>query len=68
MSYRNSHGTIIPQSRFDPKLAASSLDKAIKDGDDGKKQIRGILTSINNQQRQKVSDDISSEQVVSSFC
>uniref|UniRef100_A0A0M3HZY6 Annexin n=1 Tax=Ascaris lumbricoides TaxID=6252 RepID=A0A0M3HZY6_ASCLU len=54
MSYRNSHGTIIPQSRFDPKLAASSLDKAIKDGDDGKKQIRGILTSINNQQRQKV--------------
>uniref|UniRef100_A0A914ZR64 Annexin n=1 Tax=Parascaris univalens TaxID=6257 RepID=A0A914ZR64_PARUN len=54
MSYRNSHGTIIPQSRFDPKLAASSLDKAIKDGDDGRKQIRGILTSINNQQRQKV--------------
>ncbi|KHN87216.1 Annexin A6 [Toxocara canis] len=51
-SLRNFRGTIVSRSGFDPLVAASMLEKAMKGSGCDQKEIARVITGMNNAQRQ----------------
>ncbi|VDM41760.1 unnamed protein product [Toxocara canis] len=55
-SLRNFRGTIVSRGGFDPLVAASMLEKAMKGSGCDQKEIARVITGMNNAQRQIVRD------------